>query len=204
MYRCFSILFFSLRLKFCTVVVVDIFCFSIFFFGAKSAGNDKEASGELLKNPISDNCFSKPKSTVSRGPVIQNKKRSYAQFHLELGQSDFLLHTCSTCGIKYAPGDEEDEKAHKTFHKNYTHGILFKVRTLEFFVVVILLGPFFSALIIQFLSEFCRVGATKGLFICLRMKLVGLLQCLIMTLLFGETRFRSKFSIILVLVNEIA
>ncbi|KAF5750582.1 protein CHROMOSOME TRANSMISSION FIDELITY 7 [Tripterygium wilfordii] len=55
-----------------------------------------------------------------------NKKRSYAQFHLELGQSDFLLHTCTTCGIKYAPGDEEDEKTHKTFHNNYTHGIPFK------------------------------------------------------------------------------
>ncbi|KAF3442741.1 hypothetical protein FNV43_RR16658 [Rhamnella rubrinervis] len=92
----------------------------------RSGENDKEASGELLKNPISDNCFSKPKSTVSGGPVTKNKKRSYAQFHLELGQSDFLLHTCSTCGIKYAPGDEEDEKAHKTFHKNYTHGIQFK------------------------------------------------------------------------------
>ena len=56
-----------------------------------------------------------------------NKKRSYAQFHLELGQSDFLLHSCSTCGFKYAPGDEGDEKVHKEFHKNYTHGIQFKV-----------------------------------------------------------------------------
>ncbi|RVW72413.1 Protein chromosome transmission fidelity 7 [Vitis vinifera] len=39
-----------------------------------------------------------------------NKKRSYAQFHLELGQSDFLLHSCSTCGLKYSPGDEGDEQ----------------------------------------------------------------------------------------------
>ncbi|KAJ9693276.1 hypothetical protein PVL29_012147 [Vitis rotundifolia] len=55
-----------------------------------------------------------------------NKKRSYAQFHLELGQSDFLLHSCSTCGLKYAPGDEGDEQVHKAFHKNFTHGIQFK------------------------------------------------------------------------------
>ncbi|KAH7512247.1 protein CHROMOSOME TRANSMISSION FIDELITY 7 [Ziziphus jujuba] len=88
--------------------------------------SDEEPSSQLLKKPNSDNCFSKPESTISGKTVIKNKKRSYAQFHLELGQSDFLLHTCSTCGIKYAPGDKEDEKAHKTFHKDYTHGIQFK------------------------------------------------------------------------------
>ncbi|RVW61457.1 Protein chromosome transmission fidelity 7 [Vitis vinifera] len=55
-----------------------------------------------------------------------DKKRSYAQFHLELGQSDFLLHSCSTCGLKYSPGDEGDEQVHKAFHKNYNHGIQFK------------------------------------------------------------------------------
>ncbi|KAM7499952.1 hypothetical protein LguiA_024366 [Lonicera macranthoides] len=55
-----------------------------------------------------------------------NKKRSYVQYHLELGQSDFLLHTCSICGFKYAAGDDGDEKVHKAFHKNYTHGIQFK------------------------------------------------------------------------------
>ncbi|XP_075512449.1 protein CHROMOSOME TRANSMISSION FIDELITY 7-like [Primulina tabacum] len=53
-------------------------------------------------------------------------KRNYAQLYLEVGQSDFLLHTCKTCGFKYSTGDEGDEKVHKTFHKNYTHGILFK------------------------------------------------------------------------------
>ncbi|KAL7137238.1 hypothetical protein ABFS83_10G079400 [Erythranthe nasuta] len=55
-----------------------------------------------------------------------NKKRNYAQLHLEVGQSNFLLHTCKTCGFKYATGDEGDEKVHKTFHKNYTHGIPLK------------------------------------------------------------------------------
>ncbi|KAF7113317.1 hypothetical protein RHSIM_RhsimUnG0138100 [Rhododendron simsii] len=57
---------------------------------------------------------------------ILKKKRSYAQLHLDLGQSDFLLHTCSMCGFMYACGDEGDEKVHKEFHKDYTHGIQFK------------------------------------------------------------------------------
>ncbi|KAH0724357.1 hypothetical protein KY284_000222 [Solanum tuberosum] len=63
---------------------------------------------------------------VAKFGKILNKKRKYAQFYLELGQSDFLLHTCTICGFKYAKGDEEDEKFHKTFHKNYTHGIPLK------------------------------------------------------------------------------
>lgn len=94
--------------------------------------------------------------------MIKNKKRSYAQFHLELGQSDFLLHACSTCGIKYAPGDEEDEKAHKTFHKNYTHGIQFKVQILEFFVVVVLLGPFLVLSLSNFFLNFAGLVQRKG------------------------------------------
>ncbi|XP_075500364.1 protein CHROMOSOME TRANSMISSION FIDELITY 7-like [Primulina tabacum] len=57
---------------------------------------------------------------------VLNKKRNYAQLYLEVGQSDFLLHTCKTCGFRYSTGDEGDEKVHKTFHKNYTHGIPFK------------------------------------------------------------------------------
>lgn len=78
---------------------------------------------ETVKKHNSVNLSVKPASNSSRN---FNKKRNYAQFHLELGQSDFLLHSCSICGIKYAPGDEEDEKVHKTFHKNYTHGIQFR------------------------------------------------------------------------------
>ncbi|KAL4560668.1 hypothetical protein LXL04_032821 [Taraxacum kok-saghyz] len=65
-------------------------------------------------------------SAVSNSKKVSNKKRKYAQFHLDLGQSDFLLHTCKTCGFKFAPGDEEDTKVHKEFHKSYTHGIQFK------------------------------------------------------------------------------
>ncbi|XP_042455168.1 protein CHROMOSOME TRANSMISSION FIDELITY 7-like [Zingiber officinale] len=55
-----------------------------------------------------------------------NKKRSYAQYHLELGQSDFLLRSYSVCGMMYAPGDESDEKLHGDFHKKYYEGIRFK------------------------------------------------------------------------------
>ncbi|KAK6231933.1 hypothetical protein SCA6_002006 [Theobroma cacao] len=64
----------------------------------KIHGNDakKESSNERLEKPISENEFSS-KDCGSNGRNL-NKKRSYAQFHLELGQSDFLLHACSTCG----------------------------------------------------------------------------------------------------------
>nr|XP_027109373.1 protein CHROMOSOME TRANSMISSION FIDELITY 7-like [Coffea arabica] len=66
-----------------------------------------------------------PSTTISS--KVLNVKRRYAQLHLDLGQSDFLLHTCSTCGVKYACGDEADEKLHKELHKDYPHGIKFKV-----------------------------------------------------------------------------
>ena len=69
---------------------------------------------------------------VVKSEKVLNKKRKYAQYHLDLGQSDFLLRTCKTCGFKFAPGDEGDEKAHKEFHKNYTHGIGFKVHVYVF------------------------------------------------------------------------
>ncbi|XP_073109498.1 protein CHROMOSOME TRANSMISSION FIDELITY 7, partial [Elaeis guineensis] len=67
-------------------------------------------------------------SSSRSDPVAKlvNKKRSYAQYHLELGQSNFLLHTCSVCGLRYARGDEGDEKVDKTFHKSYHEGIQFK------------------------------------------------------------------------------
>ncbi|XP_020246231.1 protein CHROMOSOME TRANSMISSION FIDELITY 7-like isoform X2 [Asparagus officinalis] len=63
--------------------------------------------------------------TKSVGKILNNK-RSYAQYHLELGQSNFLLHTCSVCGLMYARGDERDERLHKFFHKEYEQGIAFK------------------------------------------------------------------------------
>nr|CAE01627.3 OSJNBa0029H02.7 [Oryza sativa Japonica Group] len=66
----------------------------------------------------------RPKSCAD-GKVL-NKKRNYAQFHLELGQPDFLLHMCSVCGMMYARGNDDDEKAHKAYHKSYFEGVPFK------------------------------------------------------------------------------
>nr|GMD32753.1 protein CHROMOSOME TRANSMISSION FIDELITY 7-like [Ipomoea batatas] len=77
-----------------------------------------------------------PKKIDSRSSIVKfglptsgkvlNKKRKYAQFHLEFGQSDFFLHTCNVCNFQYATGQEGDEKVHQAFHKNYTVGIQFK------------------------------------------------------------------------------
>ena len=104
-----------------------VFGFLLFFnnlgFLVLSSREKSETDGgliaETMKKPIVVDS-SLPSRTLE-------KKRSYAQFHLELGQSGFLLHSCSTCGLKYSPGDEGDEQVHKAFHKNYSHGIQFKV-----------------------------------------------------------------------------
>lgn len=76
------------------------------------------------------------KRVLTEQPVDKRKRRSYAQVHLEFGQSDFLLRTCSACGYRYTPGNELDGKSHATFHKNYTLGLPFKVRQSEFHVPV--------------------------------------------------------------------
>ncbi|KAL8125788.1 protein CHROMOSOME TRANSMISSION FIDELITY 7-like [Apium graveolens] len=88
------------------------------------SGNDGSLMGEGLQ--ISNSGDSSSKLVLDKSSTVLTKKRNYAQFHLEFGQSDFLLHTCSTCGFKYATGDQEDEKLHNSFHKTYTHGIQFK------------------------------------------------------------------------------
>ncbi|KAG5055755.1 hypothetical protein JHK85_008265 [Glycine max] len=45
----------------------------------------------------------RPKLNAVIPSVVKNKKRSYAQFHLDFGQSDFLLRACSTCRFKFTP-----------------------------------------------------------------------------------------------------
>lgn len=89
---------------------------------------EESSSREAAKLDSVEPCLN-PESVVIGGTKVvnRNKKRSYAQVHLEFGQSDFLLRTCSECGIKYAPGDEGDEKAHTAFHRNYTQGLQFRV-----------------------------------------------------------------------------
>ncbi|XP_006652477.1 protein CHROMOSOME TRANSMISSION FIDELITY 7 [Oryza brachyantha] len=79
-------------------------------------GADKEGAGAPEAK--------RPKSCAD-GKVL-NKKRNYAQFHLELGQPDFLLHMCSVCGMMYARGNDDDEKVHRAYHKSYFEGVPFK------------------------------------------------------------------------------
>lgn len=100
-------------------------------FVYERGGRDNSSDNQLAKKPISDDNSPKPESTLLGKTVTKNKKRSYAQLHLDLGQSDFLLHTCSACGVMYVTGNEKDEKAHKGFHNDYTRGIQFKVQMLQ-------------------------------------------------------------------------
>ncbi|CAN8326772.1 unnamed protein product [Cochlearia groenlandica] len=83
----------------------------------------------LHRSDVFKECIGKPSmkaSSSSSASKELKKKRSYTQFHLELGQSDFLLRHCAECGATYAPGDESDEKTHQSFHKTYMNGIPFK------------------------------------------------------------------------------
>ncbi|XP_055961319.1 protein CHROMOSOME TRANSMISSION FIDELITY 7 isoform X2 [Mercurialis annua] len=91
----------------------------------------KLANGENRAESNKGDELTKPVSmdlnlNVKQRSKAINNKRSYAQFYLDLGQSDFNLKACSVCGVKYAPGEEGDEKEHKVFHKNYTCGVQFK------------------------------------------------------------------------------
>ncbi|KAL8263155.1 hypothetical protein R6Q59_024504 [Mikania micrantha] len=86
---------------------------------------NRENDGALEGN--AENKFDIGKQLVAANSrTVLNKKRKYAQFHLDLGQSDFMFRNCKSCGLKFVPGDEEDVKLHKEFHKNYTHGIALK------------------------------------------------------------------------------
>ncbi|KAM1763533.1 hypothetical protein ACFX11_002870 [Malus domestica] len=131
----------------------------------QSSGRDKNPVNQLPEKPFSDGNSGKPESTTLGRTVIKNKKRSYAQFYLDYGQSDFNLHMCSTCGDKYTAGDEDDEKAHRT-----------------------LTGHFTRTIPMEFHS---RDGAMRGLFICLLWKEVGLFWCKILILWRRETRVRQ-------------
>ncbi|KAL2345309.1 hypothetical protein Fmac_006594 [Flemingia macrophylla] len=73
------------------------------------------------------NAVSSPSNTQTQRP----NNTTYAQFHLDFGQSDFLLRACPTCGMNFTPGDPHDDKSHTQFHKSFTHGIQFRGWTQE-------------------------------------------------------------------------
>ncbi|KAM3368379.1 hypothetical protein ACQJBY_016739 [Aegilops geniculata] len=85
------------------------------FFKRQATGPDPNSEAAEAKRPKS----------CGDGKVL-NKKRNYGQFHLELGQPDFLLHMCAACGMMYARGNDEDEKVHRAYHKGYLEGVPFK------------------------------------------------------------------------------
>uniref|UniRef100_A0A453CBP6 N-acetyltransferase ESCO zinc-finger domain-containing protein n=1 Tax=Aegilops tauschii subsp. strangulata TaxID=200361 RepID=A0A453CBP6_AEGTS len=85
------------------------------FFKRQATGPDSNSEATEAKRPKS----------CGDGKVL-NKKRNYGQFHLELGQPDFLLHMCAACGMMYARGNDEDEKVHRAYHKSYLEGVPFK------------------------------------------------------------------------------
>lgn len=126
--------------------------------------NESESNSKSLDKHNPENKFTKSEQTT--GSKILNKKRKYAQLYLEVGQSDFLLHTCKICGFKYAAGDKDDEKVHKSFHKNYTHGIPFKVITEHGILFSYVLRQLHHRYVLIFYDcclQIVRVGATRKL-----------------------------------------
>ncbi|KAK9805899.1 hypothetical protein WJX73_002728 [Symbiochloris irregularis] len=53
-------------------------------------------------------------------------RRPLTQLHLDLGQSNFTCVTCRVCGMTYAPGQEEDEKMHRTYHSSALQGVRYQ------------------------------------------------------------------------------
>uniref|UniRef100_A0A0E0HDN8 N-acetyltransferase domain-containing protein n=1 Tax=Oryza nivara TaxID=4536 RepID=A0A0E0HDN8_ORYNI len=94
------------------------------FFKRQAPEPETSSGGDTHREGTCGTEVKRPKSCAD-GKVL-NKKRNYAQFHLELGQPDFLLHMCSVCGMMYALGNDDDEKAHKAYHKSYFEGVPFK------------------------------------------------------------------------------
>jgi len=92
------------------------------------SSNDDVIQSDIDETEKANGSTSNTSSRSDSFSKVLNKKRTSSQFHLELGQSDFLLHNCSVCGLAYARGDEGDEKVHKAFHRDYNQGIQFKVQ----------------------------------------------------------------------------
>lgn len=65
---------------------------------------DGASTGEASKEIHLENFV--PNGGMAKSEKVLNKKRKFAQFYC---QSDFLLHTCTVCGFKYARGYEGDK-----------------------------------------------------------------------------------------------
>lgn len=61
------------------------------------SGEDDDVLGENDSNKLDF----RDELLVGNSKRVLNKKRKYAQFHLDLGQSDFMFRNCKTCGFKF-------------------------------------------------------------------------------------------------------
>ncbi|KAL6874395.1 hypothetical protein ACP4OV_013415 [Aristida adscensionis] len=95
------------------------------FFKRQEPDTDLQ-SGDDGRGQGSGGGATEAKERPKGGGLVSKKRRIYAQFHLELGQPDFLLHRCAVCGMMYARGNDGDEKVHRAYHKSYFEGIPFK------------------------------------------------------------------------------
>mmetsp|Transcript_37368 Transcript_37368/g.76668 ORF Transcript_37368/g.76668 Transcript_37368/m.76668 type:complete len:306 (-) Transcript_37368:178-1095(-) len=73
-----------------------------------------------------DDCLAN-KKTPKKKAKVKSKKQ---QLFLDFGQKDFNSKMCE-CGMVYCPGQEEDEKMHKSNHDVFLNGIRFPGWTKE-------------------------------------------------------------------------
>ncbi|KAG2433768.1 hypothetical protein HXX76_008129 [Chlamydomonas incerta] len=56
------------------------------------------------------------KASTAPAPARLPARAQVGQLHLDLGQRDFAVATCPTCGMMYGKGLAEEERLHDTFH----------------------------------------------------------------------------------------
>jgi N-acetyltransferase len=76
------------------------------------------ATNSNMATSISTSMASRQKIKLTKNSK-QTKKPKLQQLFLDFGQKSFSSITCKICHMLYAPGREEDEAAHRSFHRRF-------------------------------------------------------------------------------------
>ncbi|KAK9855187.1 hypothetical protein WJX84_008140 [Apatococcus fuscideae] len=59
-------------------------------------------------------------------PAVVSVSGLRQKLHLDFGQADFSVKSCSICRMQYAPGEPKDERTHAAYHAAVLTGIRFQ------------------------------------------------------------------------------
>jgi GNAT superfamily N-acetyltransferase len=65
-------------------------------------------------------------SATTTSTTTSSKKPKLTQLFLDFGQKGISSCHCPTCHMCYAPGNEEDEQAHRLYHKRFVQPVLMR------------------------------------------------------------------------------